>query len=451
LPGPGGRDRPLGGYQLWVANPFFRASPDEVVDAPGKCAYTLRVTMSESQPDYSWAEYLDYMEGGGSDVVSLPSAKPVPGEIKKEQPLWGVLLAFGVTLLALWLSILPWWPFTMTGAQGRATHPIEPVMLAIVLGMVLSNLWTLPKALLPGIKFSVKKLLPLGIVLLGARLDFAVMRRVGLAGLCLSVLETLVALGLLAVLVRVLRLPGRLGTLLGVGTAICGGTAIVATAPVIEAEDKDVVVSVATVTLLGLIAMFALPIIGHLLGMSSKAFGIWAGLAIHQTPQVIAAGFAYSPAGLPYSPEAGETATIVKLARVCLLAPVVFVIGVVYARRKLKATGVAERKKINYLRLFPMFVLGFLAMALLKTFSLIPDMTLHITDGALKAGDHPVSLAALADQISKFCIVISMAGVGLETKFVSMKQTGLKPFGASLFAVVVLALLILGLIRGLGI
>jgi uncharacterized membrane protein YadS len=112
--------------------------------------------------------------------------------------------------------------------------------------------------------------LPLGIVLLGARLDFAVMRRVGLVGLSLSVLETLVALGLLAVLVRVLKLPGKLGTLLGVGTAICGGTAIVATAPVIEAEDKDVVVSVATVTLLGLIAMFTLPIIGHLLELSSK-------------------------------------------------------------------------------------------------------------------------------------------------------------------------------------
>jgi len=409
--------------------------------------------MSESQPDYSWAEYLDYMEGGGSDVVSLPVAKPAAAGKTKEQPLWGVLLAVGVTLAALWTSTLPFWPFTMT-VQGRATHPLEPVMLAIILGMALSNLWALPKVLHAGIKFSVKKLLPLGIVLLGARLDFAVMRRVGLPGLCLSVLETLVALGLLAVLVRVLKLPRKLGTLLGVGTAICGGTAIVATAPVIEAEDKDVVMSVATVTLLGLIAMFALPIIGHFLELSSKAFGIWAGLAIHQTPQVIAAGFAYSPAGLPYSPEAGETATIVKLARVCLLAPMVFVIGVIYARRKLKETGVSpatREKKINYLRLFPMFVLGFLAMALLKTFGLIPDLTFHGGKGALNAGEHTFSLSGLADQLSRFCIIISMAGVGLETKFASMKQTGLKPFAASLFAVAVVALLILGLIRALGI
>src|SRR5438552_3407812 len=106
--------------------------------------------------------------------------------------------------------------------------------------------------------------------------------------------------------------------------------------------------------------MFALPIIGHFLELSSKAFGIWAGLAIHQTPQVIAAGFAYSPAGLPYSPEAGETATIVKLARVCLLAPMVFVIGVIYARRKVNETGVSpatREQKIHYRRLFPTCVL----------------------------------------------------------------------------------------------
>ena len=146
--------------------------------------------------------------------------------------------------------------------------------------------------------------------------------------------------------------------------------------------------------------------------------------------------------------------TIVKLARVCLLAPMVFVIGVIYARRKLKETGVSpatREKKINYLRLFPMFVLGFLAMALLKTFGLIPDLTFHGGKGALNAGEHTFSLAGLADQLSRFCIIISMAGVGLETKFASMKQTGLKPFSASLFTVAVVALLILGLIRALGI
>jgi uncharacterized integral membrane protein (TIGR00698 family) len=395
--------------------------------------------MSQSQPDYSWANYLDYMEG--SDVLTLPAAaKPTKAvETKRDQPVWGVLVALGLTIVAKLLSELPFWPFTIGGK-----HPIEPVMLAIVLGMVLSNVWALPKSLQAGIKFSVKKILPIGIVLLGARLDFSVLRQVGLSGLCLSVVETVVALVLLAVLVKVLKLPRKLGTLLGVGTAICGGTAIVATAPVIEAEDEDVVVSVATVTLLGLIGMFLLPVIANLIGMSEKAFGVWAGLAIHQTPQVVAAGFAYGK-------EAGEMATIVKLARVCLLAPVVFVIGVIYARQKAAKGADGVQKRINYLHLFPMFVLGFLAMALLKTGGLIPDVTFHGGTRLLNPGEHIYSLANFAETISKYCIVISMAGVGLETRFGAMKQTGLKPLGAAFFAIVVIATLILVLIRAVGV
>ena len=165
------------------------------------------------------------------------------------------------------------------------------------------------------------------------------------------------------------KLPRKLGLLLGVGTAICGGTAIVATAPVLEAEEKDVVFSVATVTLLGLIAMFVLPVLAHSLHMSDKAFGYWAGLSIHQTPQVIAAGFSYSP-------EAGGTATTVKLARVCLsLAPVVFIVGLLHARGEARDNGLATKKKINYLQMFPMFVFGFLAFALARTLGWLP--TLH--------------------------------------------------------------------------
>jgi uncharacterized integral membrane protein (TIGR00698 family) len=307
--------------------------------------------------------------------------------------------------------------------------------------MVISNIWSIPRPLHSGIKFSVKKLLPIGIVLLGARLNFAEMLKVGGQGLALSVLETGVALFLLLVLTKLMKLPRKLGVLLGIGTAICGGTAIVAVAPVIEAEEKDVAFSVATVTLLGLIGMFLLPVLGHTMAMTEKAFGVWAGLAIHQTPQVIAAGFAYGT-------EAGETATIVKLARVCLLAPVVFVIGLVYARQKLKRTGVSEHKNINYAHLFPMFVLGFLAMALLNTAGLLPKVTAHITNASvLHAGDREINTANFLEQISKICIVISMAGVGLETKFASMRQTGMKPFIASLVAVLVVAVMVLALIK----
>src|SRR5205814_4053445 len=142
------------------------------------------------------------MEGGGSDVVSLPVAKPAAAAVpvKRDQPIFGVLLALGLTLAAIWLAELPFQPFTLPGNR----HPIEPVMLAIVLGMALSNAWALPKRFQPGIKFSVKKLLPLGIVLLGARLNFLDLLKVGFDGLCLSLLETAVALALLFGLTRLL-------------------------------------------------------------------------------------------------------------------------------------------------------------------------------------------------------------------------------------------------------
>lgn len=385
--------------------------------------------------DYSWAEYLDCMEGG-SDVLTLPAAKtakPPPGS----SLIQGLALTLVLTVVAVWLSEAPVWPFTLPGGR----HPIEPVMLAIVFGMIFSNVWHLPKTCIPGIKFSVKKLLPFGIILLGARLDFNSIIKVGAASVGLSVLETIVAFSLLLWLSHRLQLPRKLGLLLAVGTAICGGTAIVATAPVIEADEKDVVFGVATVTLLGLIWMFVLPILGDALGLSAKAFGVWAGLSIHQTPQVIAAGFAYSQ-------EAGTTATIVKLARVCLLAPVVFVVGWLHARREAKSNGGAAKMHINYFKLFPMFVFGFLAMALLRTMDLLP--ALHFGKSHFFAGGDYL-LAATFDQLSKYCIVISMAGVGLETTLTAMKQTGLKPFLASLAAALVITAMVLCLIKALGI
>jgi uncharacterized integral membrane protein (TIGR00698 family) len=394
---------------------------------------------ADAPKDYSWAEYLDCMEGG--DVLSLPQ----PKSSKQEPPssiVSGLVVTLALTVVALYVSEAPVWPFTLAGGR----HPIEAVMLAMVFGMIFSNAWHLPKPCSAGVKFSVKKLLPLGIVLLGARLDFNSIIKVGAASVCLSVLETVVAFCMLLWLSRYLQLPRKLGLLLGVGTAICGGTAIVATAPVIDADEKDVVFGVATVTLLGLIWMFVLPVLGEAFGMSAKAFGVWAGLSIHQTPQVIAAGFAYG-----VDPEtAGSTATVVKLARVCLLAPVVFIVGWLHARGEAKIHGDKARTKVNYFRLFPMFVFGFLAFALLRSLHLLPELHFAASN-FISEKNRIVDLPALCDKLSKYCIVISMAGVGLETRFSAMKQTGLKPFMASLVAALVITALIFFLIRLLGI
>ena len=402
----------------------------------------------ESSPDYSWAEYLHCMEGG-SDVLSLPQSKPSKAAVaaRKEHPVLGLSVAVGLTVAAVYLSEVNIWPFTIwtkVGTQTVARHPVEPVMLAIILGIILSNVISLPKSFGTGIKYSVKKLLPLGIIFLGARLNFLAVMKVGASAVLLSVLETVIALSFLIYLAKRFNLPRKLGLLLGVGTAICGGTAIVATAPVLEAEEKDVVFSVATVTLLGLIAMFLLPVLGNVMHMTEHAFGVWAGLAIHQTPQVVAAGFAYGN-------EAGETATIVKLARVCLLAPVVFIVGWLQARSD-SATDGAGKKRIDYWHLFPMFVFGFLAMALLRTTNLLPDVTLHLQNAAwFGTGNFDLTLPKAFEELSKYCIIISMAGVGLETKFAAMRQTGSKPFLASLLAAILIAGLTLAAIKVCGI
>ena len=173
-------------------------------------------------------------------------------------------------------------------------------------------------------------------------------------------------------------------------------------------------------------------------------------MAIHQTPQVVAAGYSYWPSHGEYSPVAGDTATIVKMTRVCLLAPVVFLIGLVYARRKARGSEAGAGHRINYLHLFPMFVLGFIAMALLNTLGLLPDLTVRRT-ALFGPGAHTMGLAALAEEVSRFCIISSMAGVGLETRFAALRQTGLKPLIASLVAAAVIAVLLLALIRATGI
>jgi uncharacterized integral membrane protein (TIGR00698 family) len=375
---------------------------------------------------YGAADFLDCMEG-----LELPTAQKPP-ETRRGM-LQGVALCGGLTVIALGLNQLSVWPFQL--ASGR--HPLEPVMLAIIMGIVLGNIGLRLQPLQVGIKWVARRALPLGIILLGARLNFLDVLRVGLGGILMTLVEMALALVIMIFLARRMGLSTKLATLIGVGTAICGGTAIVATAPVIDADENDVVFSVATVTLLGLVAMALLPLIGGMLEMSQQAFGIWAGLSIHQTPQVIASGFAYGD-------QAGETATVVKLARVCLLAPVVFMVGYWYARRRAGAGAT----KVRYRNLFPLFILGFLGMALARSLGLLPSLSLELAPGSiLGARDWNFSVPYAAQRISEICIVASMAAVGLETRFKALKRTGYKPFVAGLIASVVICAALLVMIR----
>lgn len=389
----------------------------------------METKATTANSEYAWAEYLHCMEGT-PDVESLPVRKPTAAS-----PITGLLACLVLTVLSYWIVALPVWPFLINGRR-----PLEPVTIAIILGMIAGNCLPLPKELQPGIKYSVKRLLSWGIVLLGARLNFRDILNLGAVGVGMSVLVVILALVLMLILTRWLKLSGKLGTLLGVGTAICGGTAVVAAAPLIEADEVDVTFSVATVTLLGLIAMFLLPVLGHWLALSSKAFGVWAGLTIHQLPQVVAAGFAYSP-------DAEEQAIIIKLARICLLAPLVFIVGLVYARHKARKQQAVSHGKINYFSMFPKFVFGFLALALLRAKGWLPDISVHFPDQVAGASDPQYSLPDVAQKCSAFFITMSMAGVGLETKFKAMKQTGLRPLVAATISATAITVVTLGLIK----
>ena len=358
--------------------------------------------------------------------------------VPKKVSRWpGLLVCVLLTGLAAWLNHLPYPPFTTSDGL----HPVSEVLLALLLGMALRNLVPASAGLKPGVDVVVKKLLPVGIILLGARLDFYAMLQVSLDVLLaiLVIIAGVVASSWL--LGRLLGVGERLSLLIGVGTAICGSSAIVATAPVVDGEERDVALSIATVNLMGVMAMLLFPLLGALLELTASAYGIWCGLSIHATPQVLAAGFAHQLNGQL----AGELSTIVKLTRISVLGPAVFVIGALYARRR-RRVAAFPRRTVQYGKLLPSFVLLFLGMALLRTLGFFPEATLHLTDRfILGPGDYRLDLALLLASSGRWIITGSMAGVGLMTDLQTFRTGGAKAFSLGLAASAVIALL--GLVK----
>src|SRR5687767_1944137 len=167
------------------------------------------------------------------------------------------------------------------------------VLVAVLVGLLIANVAQLPVGTRPGLRFSVQRVLRLGIILLGARLSLGDIARIGTGALGLVVLCMAVALGVAFLAGRLLRVPPRLALLIGVGTAVCGNSAIVATAPIVKADEREVSFAVGTITLFGTLAVFLYPLIGHALGLSDVSFGLWSGVAVNDTSQVIATSAAY--------------------------------------------------------------------------------------------------------------------------------------------------------------
>ena len=347
----------------------------------------------------------------------------------------GLLLALSLALIAQWLHQLPIPPFTLAGR-----HPVDPYLLAVLLGICARNLLPLGRWPLAGARFAVKKLLPLAILLLGARFDFQRVLALSVRGLGLSLLSLLAALALTLWLARRFGVPQRLGLLLGIGTAICGGTAIAVAAPVIEADEQETSYALAVITVAGLAAIFIFPLIGHALAMGQRDFGLWAGVAIHATPQVMAAGFSYGPL-------AGEVAVVVKLVRVLLLAPCLVCLSLWRARERRREQEFYLSEPLRWQTLFPPFIVGFLLLAVANSLHLLPTLTLDFAPEALGGGGrYQIALGVLAVQGSKLLTVTAMAGIGLAVQLSQLLSIGPRGLYVGALSALLLSLLSLGLI-----
>ena len=281
---------------------------------------------------------------------------------------------------------------------GKLVPVVGSPVLGILFGMILA-FWKRPELLNEGVSYTSKKLLQYSIILLGFDMNLFNVFKTGKQTLVLMAF-TLTASFLTAFFVgKLLKLDGNTKTLIGVGSSICGGSAIAATAPVIHADDEEVAQSISTIFLFNVIAAFLFPFLGHVFGMSDQSFGLWAGTAVNDTSSVVAAGYTFSNA-------AGNLAVIVKLTRTLMIVPVTLVLAI-YTSHKAKGK---EKGSYSLVKIFPWFVLGFIAASVINTFVALP-----------------AGIGSFLAQAGKFVIVMAMAAIGLNTNLVKLVKNGGKP------------------------
>jgi len=314
-------------------------------------------------------------------------------------------------------------------ALGLQKGAISGIMMAILLGILVNNLFRLPEALRPGIRFSVVRVLRFGIVLLGIRLSIVEAGEIGLKALPVIVGTVLAAIAIVTFVSRRVGLTDRLGTLIGVGTSICGATAIVAMSPTIGAKDDETSYAVACITLFGVAAMLAYPFAAHwLFGGDPFAAGMFLGTAVHETAQVAGAGLVYQQAF--GDAKALDVATVTKLVRNLSMLAVIPVMAVLYHRRSAEG-GVAPR----WYTMIPLFVVGFAAMSALRTVGDLGERAFGVFEPAQWK-----AIVGLVKQVATYCLAIAMAAVGLGTSIGGLRSIGLKPLGVGLFSALLVGL-----------
>lgn len=319
----------------------------------------------------------------------------------------GILFSFSIAIFATWFgSLLP---------------IIGGPIFGIVIGIAINNILGKPVITIKGIGFTSKKILQWAIIILGGGLSLAQVFNTGVTSFSV-IIFTLVAAFIAAYgFGKLMGIPYKLKTLIGVGTAICGGSAIAAIAPIIEADEMEIAYSISTIFLFNIIAVIIFPPLGHLLNFSDKAFGLWAGTAVNDTSSVVAAGYAFSNA-------AGDYATIVKLTRTTMIIPIALIFSIITGLLRSREAKSDKSINFSFKKIFPWFILWFLIASLLNTLGIFTGNSIHYIN-----------------IIGKFMIVMALSAIGLSADFKKMLKTGLKPLFLGLivwFTVAIVSLIV---------
>jgi uncharacterized integral membrane protein (TIGR00698 family) len=355
-----------------------------------------------------------------ADAIALPQMQTAPVSLTTRffRLLPGVALLAAIGLAGKFLE-------RNINAYAKAHHfpfpNIEYVLWAILIGLVISNVFGLAEIFKPGVA-TYEFWLKAGIVLLGSRFLLGDVAKLGGVSLLLVGIEIVGSLAFMTLLGRLFGLKPKLTTLLAVGSAVCGVSAIIATQGAIDADEEDSSFAIAAILALGAIALFTFPLVGHALHLSDHAYGIWAGLAVDNTAEATAAGALFSDA-------AAKLAVLTKTCRNALIGFIVLAYAIYWASKG-QAQNVTNKAAFLWQK-FPKFVLGFLLISLLATVGFFTK-------------DQNTALANL----SRWAFLLTFAGVGLRTNLRDMRKQGLRPFAVGFIGEIAIALFTLLLVFG---
>ncbi|PAV31113.1 hypothetical protein CIL05_00185 [Virgibacillus profundi] len=288
---------------------------------------------------------------------------------------------------------------------------LNSTILAILIGAVLSNIVNLSSNLNEGISFSQKKVLKLAIILLGVSLNLWNVISIGGSALIPITVTVILGVVLTFYIGKFFGLTNNLNLLIGGGTAICGATAIATISPVLKAKEEETAYAISTIFIFNIISVIIYPIIGQILNLSDEFFGVWSGVAIHDTSSVVAAAYEYND-------ESGIVATVVKMTRTLFLIPLVLILGF-YTSKK----GENDNHKVSIFKIFPVFLLFFLLMSILNTLGVFSEQVVNILT-----------------VFSKFFILMAMVSIGLSLNVKKLSKLGMAPIYTGLIASVIVAL-----------